>query len=165
MASLHSSAIIEYVPLYLDGSLSYISSHSFRPSLSTLKPLDLILNTAFILLSLHSLLSSKALSSRQVLCLLAALDTSFSCDLLVYKDSRSLLTPHCSLYLHHSTTRFFTHSLCLPSSLIPFTYPLHFFLFLHSSLISIKRQNRDKCLHSLITRYSILEVIKRSKWY
>jgi hypothetical protein len=50
MASLYSSVIIGYVPLYLNGSLSYISSYSFRPSPLTLKPLDLILNTASILL-------------------------------------------------------------------------------------------------------------------
>jgi hypothetical protein len=61
MASLYLLAIIEYVPLYLNGYLSYISSYSLRLSPLTLKPLDLILNTAFILLLLYSLLSSKGL--------------------------------------------------------------------------------------------------------
>jgi hypothetical protein len=55
MASLHLSVIMGHVPLYLDGSLSYISSRSFRPSPPTLEPSDPILNTVSILLSLHSL--------------------------------------------------------------------------------------------------------------
>jgi hypothetical protein len=93
MASLHSLVIIGHVPLYLNGSLSYISSHSFRLSPLTLKLLDLILNTASILLSLYSLSPSRALSSRQVLYLLAALNTSLSCDPLVCEDSQSSLSP------------------------------------------------------------------------
>jgi len=92
MASLHSPVMMGHVPLYLNGSLSYISSRSFRPS-PTLEPSDPILNTASILLSLYSLSPPRALSSRQVLYLLAALDTSFGCDLLVYEDSQSLLSP------------------------------------------------------------------------
>ena len=86
MASLYSLVIMGHVPLYLDGSLSYISSRSFCLS-PTLELLDLILNTAFILLSLYSLSPLRALSSRQVLYLLAALDTSLGYDLLVCKDS------------------------------------------------------------------------------
>jgi hypothetical protein len=62
MASLYLLVIIGYVPLYLDGSLSYISSYSFRLSL-TLELLDPILNTASILLSLYSLSPPRALSS------------------------------------------------------------------------------------------------------
>jgi hypothetical protein len=54
MAPFYLLVIMGHFPLYLDDSLSYISSYSFRPSL-TLKPLDPILNTAFILLSLYSL--------------------------------------------------------------------------------------------------------------
>ena len=54
MVPLHPSVMMGHVPLYLDGSLSYISSRSFRPS-PTLEPSDPILNTASILLSLHSL--------------------------------------------------------------------------------------------------------------
>jgi hypothetical protein len=87
MASLHLLVIIGHVPLYLNGSLSYISSRSFRLSPLIIKPLDPILNTASILLSLYSLSPPRALSFRQVLYLLAALDTSFGCDLLVYEDS------------------------------------------------------------------------------
>jgi hypothetical protein len=121
MASIYLSAIIEH------GCLSYISSRSLRPSPLTLKPLDPILNTASIL-SLYSLSLLRALSSRQVLCLLAALDTSLGRNLLVYKDSQSLLSPRRSLHLHYYLiTRFFTYS------------PLLTFLFLYSSLISIKR--------------------------
>ena len=59
MAPLYSSVMIGHFPLYLNGSLSYISSHSFRPSL-TLEPSDPILNTASILLSLYSLSPSRA---------------------------------------------------------------------------------------------------------
>jgi hypothetical protein len=86
MASLYSLVMMGHVPLYLNGSLSYISSYSFRLSL-TLKPLDPILNTASILLSLYSLSPLRALSSQQVLYLLAALNTSLGCDLLVCEDS------------------------------------------------------------------------------
>ena len=86
MASLYLLAIIEYIPLYFNSYLSYISSRSLCPSPLTLKPLDLILNTAFIL-SFYSLSPLRALSSRQVLCLLAALDTSLGRNPLVYKDS------------------------------------------------------------------------------
>jgi hypothetical protein len=46
--------MMEHVPLYLNGCLSYISSHSLCPS-PTLKLSNLILNTASILLLLHSL--------------------------------------------------------------------------------------------------------------
>ena len=100
MASLYLLVIIGHVPLYLNGSLSYISSRSFCLSPLTLKPLDLILNTTSILLPfILSLL--RALSSRQVLCLLAALNTSLGCDLLVYKDSQSLLSPRRPLYLYY----------------------------------------------------------------
>jgi hypothetical protein len=153
MAFLHLSAMMEHVPLYLDGCLSYISSRSLRPSPLTLKPSDPILNTASIL-SLHSLSPSRALSSRQVLCLLAALDTSLGRNPLVCEDSRSLLSPRRPPHLHHyPATRFFTHS------------PLLTFLFLYSSLILIKRQHRDRCLRSLTTRYPILEAAKGSKWY
>jgi len=63
MASLYLLVIIGHVPLYLNGSLSYISSRSFCLSPLTLKPLDLILNTAFIL-SFYSLSPLRALSSR-----------------------------------------------------------------------------------------------------
>ena len=60
MVPLHSSVMIEHVPLYLDGSLSYISSRNFRLSPPTLEPSDPILNTASILLSLHSLSPPRA---------------------------------------------------------------------------------------------------------
>ena len=50
MASLYLLVIIGHIPLYLNGSLSYISSYSFCLSPLTLKLLDLILNTASILL-------------------------------------------------------------------------------------------------------------------
>jgi hypothetical protein len=89
-----------HVPLYLNGSLSYISSRSFRLSPLTLKLLDPILNTAFILLP-FILSPPRALSSRQVLCLLAALDTSLGRDPFVYKDSQSLLSPRRPPHLHH----------------------------------------------------------------
>jgi hypothetical protein len=127
MASLYLLAIIEHIPLYLDGCLSYISSRSLRPSPLTLKLSDPILNTASIL-SLYSLSPSRALSSRQVLCLLAVLNTSLSRNPLVYEDSQSLLSPRRPPHLYHyPITRFFTYS------------PLLTFLFLHSSLIPIKR--------------------------
>jgi hypothetical protein len=61
MAPLYSLVMMGYVPLYLDGSLSYISSYSFCLS-PTLKLLDPILNTASILLSLYSLFPLRALS-------------------------------------------------------------------------------------------------------
>jgi hypothetical protein len=54
MASLYLLAIMEHVPLYLNGSLSYISSRSFHPSPLTVKQLDLIFNTASVLLTLFS---------------------------------------------------------------------------------------------------------------
>jgi hypothetical protein len=126
MAPLYLLVIIGHVPLYLNGSLSYISSRSFRLSL-TLKPLDLILNTASILLFLYSFFPPRALSSRQVLYLLAALDTSLGCDLLVYKDSRSLLTPRRPLYLYYySITRFFIYSPLFTffTSFFSYTLPL-----------------------------------------
>jgi hypothetical protein len=63
MASLYLLAIIEHVPLYLNSYLSYISFRSLRLSPLTLKPLDPILSTAFILLSLYSLSPLRALSS------------------------------------------------------------------------------------------------------
>jgi hypothetical protein len=110
IAPLYLLVIIGHIPLYLNSSLSYISSRSFRLSL-TLKPLDPILNTTSILLFFYSFSPPRALSSRQVLYLLAALDTSLGYNLLVYKDSRSLLTPCRPLYLYHySITRFFTYS-------------------------------------------------------
>jgi hypothetical protein len=62
MAPLYSLVIIGHVPLYLNGSLNYISSRSFRPSL-TLKLSDPILNTTSLLLSLYSLSPLRALSS------------------------------------------------------------------------------------------------------
>ena len=157
MASLHSSVMMGHVPLYLDGSLSYISSRSFRLSPLTLELSDPILNTTSILLP-FILSPPRALSSRQVLCLLAALDTSLGRDPLVCEDSQSLLSPRRPPHLHHqSATQSFTHS----SS----PHPVHFFLFLHSSLIPIKRQYRDRCLRSLTTPYPTLEAAKGSKWY
>jgi hypothetical protein len=141
-----------HIPLYLNGSLSYISSRSFRPSL-TLKPLDPILNTASLLLSLYSLPPPwKALSSRQVLYLL---DTSFGHDPLVSEDSRSLLSPRRPLHLyHHSATRFFTYS---------FAHHPHYFLPLFPSInrrlmnsidhrIGRLCRHYDRCLHILTTR-------------
>jgi hypothetical protein len=50
MAFLYLLVIIRHIPLYLNGSLSYISSYSFCLSPLTLKLLDPILNTASILL-------------------------------------------------------------------------------------------------------------------
>jgi hypothetical protein len=102
MASLYLLVIIRHIPLYLNSSLSYISSRSFRLSPPTLKLLDPILNTASILLSLYSLSPPRALSSRQVLCLLAALNTSLGCDPFVYKDSQISLSPQRPLYLSTS---------------------------------------------------------------
>ena len=43
MASLYLLVIIDYVPLYLNNCLSYISSYSLYLSPLTLKSLDLIL--------------------------------------------------------------------------------------------------------------------------
>jgi hypothetical protein len=63
MASLYLFTIIEHVPLYFNSYLGYISSRSLRLSPLTLKPLDPILNTAFILFSLYSLSPLRALSS------------------------------------------------------------------------------------------------------
>jgi hypothetical protein len=148
MASLHSSVMMGHVPLYLDGSLSYISSRSFRPS-PTLEPSDPILNTASILLSLYSLSPPRALSSRQVLYLLAALDTSLGCDLLVCEDSRSLLTPRRPPHLHHhSATRFFTHSplLTFLTSSFPYTLPLSQSSV--NTVIGICALSRPTTLHS-----------------
>ena len=118
MAPLHSSVMMGHFPLYLDGPLSYISSRSFRPS-PTLEPSDPILNTASILLSLHSLpsegleLSTSPVSPRR--------PRHFPWPrsprqrrLSKFIISSPLST---SLYLHHSATRFFTHS----SSLTIFT--------------------------------------------
>ena len=144
-----------HIPLYLNGSLSYISSHSLRLSSLTLEPSNPILNTTSILLSFYSLSPSRALSSRQVLCLLAALDTSLGRNPLVYKDSRSLLSPRRPLHLyHHSATRFFTYS---------FAHHPHYFLPLFPSInrrlmnsidhrIGRLCRHYDKCLHILTTR-------------
>ena len=55
MVPLHPSVMMGHVPLYLDGSLSDISSRSIRPSPPTVERSDSILNTASILLLLRSL--------------------------------------------------------------------------------------------------------------
>ena len=95
MDPLYSSVMAEQPPRYLDGYLGYISSPSFRLS-------PLILNI---------LLLSRALNSRQVLCLLAAIDTSLGRDPLVREDSPSSLSPRRPLHLYHYyITRFFYSS-------------------------------------------------------
>jgi hypothetical protein len=172
MVPLYLSVIIEHVPLYLNGSLSYISSRSFRLSPPTLEPLDPILNTASILLSPYSLSPSRALSSRQVLCLLAALDTFLGHNPLVSEYSRSLLSPRQPPHFHHSVTWFYTYSssLIIFTSSFSYTPPL-FPLINHRLMNSIDHRivrlcrHRDRCLRFLTTRYPILEAAKGSKWY
>ena len=135
--------MMEHVPLYLDGSLSYISSRNFRPSPLTLEPLDPILNTASILLP-FILSPPRALSSRQVLCLLAAFDTSLSRDPFVCEDSRSLLSPRRPLHLYYSVTQFFTYS----SSSSFFTSSFSYTLLLSQSSVNTVIGVRPATLHS-----------------
>jgi hypothetical protein len=137
MASLHLSAMMEHVPLYLDGCLSYISSRSLRPS-PTLKPSDPILNTASILLSLHSLSPLRALSSRHFPWLQSPRLQRLSKFAISPTPSTSP-PPLCNSILHS----------------FPFAYLPHFFLSLYSSLIPIKRQHRNRCLRSLTTHCPI----------
>jgi hypothetical protein len=124
MASLYLLVMMGHVPLYLNSSLSYISSYSLRPSPLTLKPSDLILNTTSILFFFYSLSSSKALSSWQVRCLLAILDTSLGYNLLFCKDSQSSLSPWYPLYLYYSVTWFFTYSPLFTFLTSSFSYTL-----------------------------------------
>jgi len=125
MVPLHSSVMMEHVPLYLDGSLSYISSRSFRPSSPTLERSDSILNTASILLSLHSLspprASTSPVSPRRP---------------RHFPWPRSPRLRRLSKFIISSPPPTSPPPLCnsiLHSFL--FAHPLHFFLFLHSSLI------------------------------
>jgi hypothetical protein len=114
MDPLHSSVMAEQPPRYLDGRLGYISSLGFRPS----PPM------------LNIPLLWRASNSRQVLCLLAALDTSLGRDPLVREDSPSSLSPRRPPHLHHHyTTRFFysssfTHLLLTLDSSGVFSLPL-----------------------------------------
>jgi hypothetical protein len=156
MVPLHSSAMMGHVPLYLDGSLSYISSRSLRPS-PTLEPSDPILNTASILLSLHSLspegseLSTSPVSPRRP---------------RHFPWLRSPRLRRLSKFINSSPPSTSPPPLC--DSILhsfPSAYLSHLFLFLHSSLIPIKLQHRDRCLRSLTTRYPTLEAAKGSKWY
>ena len=170
MVPLHSSAMMEHIPLYLDSSLSYISSRSFRLSPPTLERSDSILNTTSILLSLHSL---SPRGPRQVLCLLAAIDTSLGRDPLVCEDSRSLLSPRRPPHLHHhSATRFFTHSSSLTLFTSSFSYTLPLFPLISRRLMNSidhrivrLRRYRDRCLRFLTTRYPTIEAALGSVWF
>jgi len=114
-----------HIPLYLNGSLSYISSRSFRPSL-TLKPLDPILNTASLLLSLYSLppplegseLSTSPVSPRHFLWPRSPCQRRLSKFIISSPPSTSL-PPLCNSILH----LFLCSPSSLLSSLIPFDQP------------------------------------------
>jgi hypothetical protein len=126
--------MMEDVPLYLNGCLSYISSHSLCPS-PTLKLSNLILNTASILLLLHSLpskglgLSTSPMSPRRPRHFpwpRSPCQQRLSKFIISLPPSTSLLL--CNLILH----------------LFLFAHHLHFFLFLHSSLIPFNQLSTHK---------------------
>ena len=96
----------------------------------------------------HFILSPpRALNSLQVLCLLAALDTSLSRDPFVCEDSRSLLSPRRPLHLYYSVTQFFTYS-----SSSSFTSSFSYTLLLSQSsvntVISVCALSRPATLYS-----------------
>ena len=170
MASLHSPVMMGHVPLYLNGSLSYISSRSFRPS-PTLEPSDPILNTASILLSLHSLpsegleLSTSPVSPRRPRHFpWPRSPRQRRLSKFIISSPPSTSPPLCNSILH---SFLFAHHLHF---FLSYTLPL-FPLINRRLMNSIDhrivrlRRHRDRCLRILTTRCPAIEAALGSVWF